>query len=653
MRLPPQFHVAVPLALTILFVLVGSAIVGQAKAMPAPVSVRAGEPVLALEPYAEMLEDASRKLTITEVSEPTRAWRRASAGGVNFGFSRSVWWVRFRLRNLSETAAASPIIEVGTPLQDYIEMFILRGRNDIVSNTKTGDRERFSSRPLKTRTFLFPVSLDPGGNVDIYCRFDTHDGLHEMLPLFLHQPGALIESKETETLALGMYYGCFAVLFFYNLFLFISTRTASFGWYTLYLIAFSSWSFTFRGHAFQYLWPEHPNLNNQALAFAVPFCYCANTVFSLAYLRTRALAPRWLYRATVVTGLLCGAAIVPALLDRYALSFLIGIPAEFFNMGCTFSTGILLAWKGYRHARYYVTARAAMACGVSLYYLRVLSILPASPLTEYGLQIGAALEMLLLGLGLADMMNTLKTEKIQAEHVALEAQTTLTTKLEVQVQERTEQLEFMNRQLSEMAITDELTGAFNLRHFNHVFPTELARGAPMTFCIFDFDYFKDYNDLYGHQQGNEALRVTSELVQANLRRADDWFFRLGGEEFGILIPASADMAVPFLDSLRQRIFDLEIKHEDNPYGVVTVSFGVACLPSPREPISADFVYAVADQLLYEAKARGRNRVRFRELPPVALPEDRNAIARETESWRERREATRQSSSRPEQPWPKT
>jgi len=123
----------------------------------------------------------------------------------------------------------------------------------------------------------------------------------------------------------------------------------------------------------------------------------------------------------------------------------------------------------------------------------------------------------------------------------------------------------------------------------------------------DVDFFKAYNDTYGHLAGDEVLKRVADVISENLR-GGDMAYRYGGEEFLIILPQqSAEPAVSTADRLRRAAEDLRIPHEKNPPGVVTISVGVAAL-SASEPRSADDLLKEADAALYRAKNSGRNRV---------------------------------------------
>lgn len=127
------------------------------------------------------------------------------------------------------------------------------------------------------------------------------------------------------------------------------------------------------------------------------------------------------------------------------------------------------------------------------------------------------------------------------------------------------------------------------------------------------DYFKKYNDTYGHPQGDFVLQAIGDVLNQKMRRPTDFAFRLGGEEFGLLVNGQTlEEARVFLESIRQAIRGLRITHEKNPPGMVTVSMGALNISDP-DPGLERFYYQKADTLLYHAKEAGRHQVVIEEM----------------------------------------
>jgi diguanylate cyclase (GGDEF)-like protein len=172
-------------------------------------------------------------------------------------------------------------------------------------------------------------------------------------------------------------------------------------------------------------------------------------------------------------------------------------------------------------------------------------------------------------------------------------------------------LEQANRKLAELSTRDGLTGLANRRHFDESLQIEKARAAhahrPLALLMIDVDYFKNYNDRFGHQAGDECLRQIATAIQSCARRASDVVARYGGEEFCV-ISAYTDAASSqeLADSILHAVRSLAIPHASTPAGIVTVSIGYA-VAKEVEGLTAENLLRAADQALYAAKAQGRNR----------------------------------------------
>lgn len=168
-----------------------------------------------------------------------------------------------------------------------------------------------------------------------------------------------------------------------------------------------------------------------------------------------------------------------------------------------------------------------------------------------------------------------------------------------------------SRQIHELSIRDGLTGLYNRRYFDQVAQQqfELAKRhhLSLALAIMDIDFFKKFNDHYGHQQGDHALREVAKAAQKALRRGSDQLFRVGGEEFAVLLSIDnvAELA-PQMEKINQAVRDLRMPHVGNPSGYMSISIG-ATLVSADHWMDVDAAYKRADDCLYEAKSTGRDR----------------------------------------------
>ncbi|WP_191971057.1 GGDEF domain-containing protein [Methylobacterium soli] len=170
----------------------------------------------------------------------------------------------------------------------------------------------------------------------------------------------------------------------------------------------------------------------------------------------------------------------------------------------------------------------------------------------------------------------------------------------------------LNIELAQLATTDALTGLANRRRFDAVLAQEWRRSVrsqqPLSLLVIDADYFKGFNDKYGHQKGDEALKLIARSIEAATDPSHDISCRIGGEEFAVILPdTDVEGAIIVADRIRDTVAGWKLAHAASPHGVVTVSCGLAQIP--RTPaVDPAALIAAADKALYEAKRLGRDRV---------------------------------------------
>ncbi|MDF1882698.1 diguanylate cyclase [Sulfurimonas sp. SAG-AH-194-C21] len=210
-------------------------------------------------------------------------------------------------------------------------------------------------------------------------------------------------------------------------------------------------------------------------------------------------------------------------------------------------------------------------------------------------QLGTVLFFITMAISLISMY---VFKSIQNDHTKLE----LTTK----------KLKIVNKKLENVSYTDSLTSLHNRRYFNLVYEREIKRAKRknnyITFMMLDVDFFKQYNDTYGHIEGDYALQTVSKVLKDTLQRPSDYVFRLGGEEFGVVLTDtdesnSAKLARDICDAVR----DKKLLHANSSVNeFVTISIGVVCCIAD-DALDEDVLISRADEMLYEAKETGRDR----------------------------------------------
>ncbi|WP_295445330.1 7TM diverse intracellular signaling domain-containing protein [uncultured Thiodictyon sp.] len=583
---------------------------------PGPIDIALTPTIKELARHVEILEDPTQRLDLAAALVSVD-WQQNRYDNLNFGASSAVWWVRFDLSNDSGQDRRV-VLEVDWPLLDWLDVYLIRtGR--VIDAWRTGDQRPFASRPLNSRDFAFPLEVPAGQSRQVVMRLALSDGIYDPVPLHLWAPTAYTDARQWDNLLTGAYYGALLALLLYNLLLFFSTRERNFLNYSLYLSLLVLWNLGFLGYGYQYLWPDHSWWNNQVDLGLSWLPHIGAALFVTQYLETRKRMPvfHWL-----ILGVTAGMGIPVCLALADSLGWI--APSAWVVNGAMvmssvlallfLSAGVLAVRQGFRSAYWFVFAWSFLTVGVLIYALTSFpGLLPTNMFIKNSVNIGSALEFLFLALALGSRFNQLKDEKLAAERHAVELQTAHANTLELRVQERTSQLREALLRIDELARRDDLTQLLNRRAFNEIYRREFSRSrrenAWIGFCMMDVDHFKRYNDHYGHMAGDEALRRMAGVLSDSLRRPADYAFRLGGEEFGLLLVSAAfpQRAIGLIEQIRTRILDLAIPHVRNGAGVVSSSFGLVLAHAP-DLYSPESLYRDADLALYRAKQEGRNRV---------------------------------------------
>ncbi|WRH67029.1 MAG: PleD family two-component system response regulator [Planktothrix sp. GU0601_MAG3] len=203
-------------------------------------------------------------------------------------------------------------------------------------------------------------------------------------------------------------------------------------------------------------------------------------------------------------------------------------------------------------------------------------------------------------------------KKLMEQHQKLLQQNSQLEK-EVQIRQQAEEnLQTVNRQLQNLASYDSLTTLANRRHFDEYFADTwkqmLEEQQPLSLLLCDLDFFKNYNDNYGHPAGDICLKLVAQALDRSVSNTQDLVARYGGEEFAIILP-NTDLqgALKVAQNIQEEVQKLRIDHNYSMVNsVVTVSIGISC-QIPRPDTSAEHLLEITDQALYEAKEKGRNK----------------------------------------------
>ncbi len=561
-----------------------------------------------LSPHLQYRHDAAASDT------PAEAWDRVDAhmfaplpdGNSTFGFQSGAFWFHVRVLNRNRAETHWLLVQE-YPLSDRVDVYT-RDPDGRTTHLPGGDHRPFAARSVRYRHPNFRIELPPDRPVDLLVRVESQSSMQ--VPLQLYAMKAFTEVSRDAQFAIGLYYGILLALFFYNLVLWLSLRDASYFWYLCHITAFGLVLFTLNGLGFEYLWPQSSWLADHA----VPISICLALIAMLQFARTFLELPRRWPRGNLLLLGLMGFFILFAVASLW-LPLRISTPVASRAVlagviGIVIATVVVLR-RGYAPARLLLLAWAMFLLGTAAFTLLAFGVLPKNFATEYGVQIGSAMEMLLLSIALGHRYAALRNENQRIIHEANE-------RLERKVAQRTQEvrsalvrLEEAHARLRDSSRRDGLTGLYNRTWFQEAFRRMATQardsGAPLSLLMIDLDHFKSINDLHGHLAGDECLRWAARHIGRELRAHDALLARFGGEEFVVALPGQ-DLASALATAEAVR---LALTHEpcvcDGAEIRITASIGV-CQIDTNAIGSIDDALAVADRALYQAKANGRDRV---------------------------------------------
>jgi len=437
-----------------------------------------------------------------------------------------------------------------------------------------------------------------------------------MAPLTAWSPEAFAESSRLTYAGQAAYFGALLAMVVYNALLWFSVRERVYIDYVLYVTFIGLGIGAANGMAAQFFWPDVGWLVNYSY-WAFGFAGIFVTQFARSFLQTAVTSVR-LDRSLQAAAMLVAVPTVIGLFFSYYVGGRLVSGALLIALLVSAGSGIYSVMHNIPGGRLYLLSWFLFLLLATMYPLRNYGLVPNNFFTVHGIQIGSLVEMMLLSFALAARINHIRAEKEKAQHEAIDAQSALVASLketekvlEQRVAERTEQLEQANQRLSALSLTDGLTGIANRRRFDEVLAEEWKRmgrlGQPLALAMIDIDWFKKYNDHYGHQAGDACLVAVAHVLAANIGRTGDLVARYGGEEFAFIAPAvDAAGALTMAQKICDAISAQGMPHAESLFTHVTASIGVASVV-PDAGTGPESLIKRADEALYRAKASGRNR----------------------------------------------
>lgn len=343
-------------------------------------------------------------------------WITPESANKSYGFTPETLWIELSIEN-NTPQLTRMALEIAYPNLDHVDFYEV-SNNKLTNQYATGDKFPFHKRPIQHRNFVYPVDLEPGKSKTIYLRIKTSGSLQ--VPLTIWNRDFYFEDQQTLLVIDSLYFGAMFIMMIYNLFIFTTVRHPSYLVYSGVVLSVSGYVGALNGIGFQFIWPNAPQLNNYIVPVSIAFSGLCSNLFSIFLLNLRNKTPK-LFRVVATVVAMWATILVAALtiLDYHQAVTLAALFGSF-SMSVTLFTGFYLLFKGDHVARYYCLAMSCLMLSWILNSITKYGVISSNILLDHIVQVGSALEVLLLSFALADRINYERKAKEEAQQNALE-----------------------------------------------------------------------------------------------------------------------------------------------------------------------------------------------------------------------------------------
>ena len=537
-----------------------------------------------ISPESFFLEDPKGVLTLNNVTSKDYEGRFKPfhKQAYNFGLSRHYHWIRFKISK-KEASKDDPRLFVGIDYATleqvvfYVPMEAAGGSQYKILNAGWKFEGKRDDLGFVYPVFQVPDNFDESGHFYLCIK----SSYSSCFGISLYDSKYLNNMRMHIVVLHGFLFGILFAMLFYNLSLFIFLRDKNYLFYVLYMV----WQIIYQVSLVGTVRIISPGAGEFFVSYTVLFAYLTLFFagrFTSSFLDTRRNTPKLDVIFRIFEVFFFIGMFLMIMQKRFEANYM----AHFLTMVYvvfTISTAIVILKKGFKPARNFLAAWLLLFVGTILHVMRGLGAIPINIFTSHLIMVTASAEAIFLSFALADRIATLRQEKAT--------------------------LKENEKRLTALSITDELTGLYNKRYFQSKLITEthhaLKIEQPFSLIMLDVDHFKEYNDTYGHSEGDKVLSHLGATILGSIRNSD-YPCRFGGEEFCILLPETElNKAVWIAQRIRSRFEKTALFAESKLKKRVTISGGVAQL---KKDETGESLFSRADKLLYAAKEKGRNKI---------------------------------------------
>ena len=420
-------------AKTLLIVLTCNSVSGQV-----PYTLTDAAAIHRIDTHVQVFVDTAGNAGVDDIlSGEFQGHFHASKGNLTFGYLKSTIWLKVTTRSTSSDT--NWYLEIPAPFLEYVDFY--QQQNNSWHHAAAGYYRAHHLREVSHTNHILPLVFGDDGVSNVYIKIDGSSP--KTFPLNVIEKEYFVEKTRREDLGYGIFFGILLVMFFYNFFIFLVIRQSNYLLYVFTIVCTFLIFASASGYAGKFLWPESPVMNFYAGRLSLGLLAISLTIFTIRFLEVK-LYSKTMYYTLLALIPLSALAIVLVATETVssAGNNLISISTIVFM-----TTGIVCRVEGNKTANYFIAAWTIYLIGGLLLTLRNSGVFDYNFWTTHFVEIGAALETILIAFALGDRYRRLKREKEEAQALALQLQHEATRKLEASVKERTEQLYNANKEL--------------------------------------------------------------------------------------------------------------------------------------------------------------------------------------------------------------
>ncbi len=514
--------------------------------------------------------DKSQKLELPDIYTKTFT---SSGNRLSLGTDADVTWVKIHIKNDTNNTKELYLHNAATYFSADTRFYEVKD-TVLLKSIRYEPINHYNTDKMKGAEAVFSFMLAPQEEKSIYLR--SKFLAYQLIDLNIFDADHSLVDLMSKYIPIIVLISILTTLLSYYFILFIFSRHKEYLYYALYLLTatlYLSYAYGMLSHYYHLHGEWALILMSFIILFPVFLSLFVKAIFNTP--QDYKKENRYLNSIVTIFSILY----LYSFIDYYSASELTSLIYLYFLI-VMLSVGVSIYKKGNPLAKYFLIAHITYVVFSLIAILFYNNLIYYTSVTSHAMAIGILLEAFLLGGLVSYRIKLLEEDKLEKDVLIL---------------------------------TDAMTGLYNKHYFNEYFKKQLhiqhRLQSNLVLMIIDIDYFKQYNDHYGHLAGDHALITVAKEIQKSLYRKTDMPFRIGGEEFAVIcISNSEQEAMQLADTIRENIFNAKVEHSTSSISEhVTVSIGLY-LVKPEDHSNADTVYQLADQALYQAKEAGRNRI---------------------------------------------